>query len=146
MSTYIMKNTKHYRLIEVHFALIQAEWFECELCVCPCGWHPNSSGKAPGSLPPQLTHDDIWNHSHCCRVFLFVTAWNDPHWPPRPCRTQMSNLTIHPVLTPIPIFCLKFNTTHLGCNCVYHWTVCTKCIFFYFLLWRWTLRNRTTWF
>ncbi|XP_029698437.1 solute carrier family 22 member 13-like isoform X4 [Takifugu rubripes] len=35
--------------------------------------------------------------------------------------TQNSNeLTIHPVLTPIPILCLKFNTTQLGCNCVCH--------------------------
>lgn len=113
---YVLIRNKHYRSERVHFPPIQTEWFGYHLCMRPCGRHPNSPGQAPGDLPPQHTHDDIWNRSHCCRGIMFVTAWNTPCWTPRPRWTQVSKQSAqywHQLLS------VSKSVLHMGVHC---WT------------------------
>uniref|UniRef100_A0A4W6D8S3 Solute carrier family 22 member 13b n=2 Tax=Lates TaxID=8186 RepID=A0A4W6D8S3_LATCA len=59
------------RTIPYHF---KAEWCRSELHVCSCGGYPRSTDKAPGCLPSHHPYADIWNHPHCCWMFLFTAA------------------------------------------------------------------------
>lgn len=74
----------------VDFPLEQAEWFRCKLYVFSCGRHPVSSGETPWGLPLNHILADIRHRPHCCRGFLFVTAWNPQCWTPWPHWTQLN--------------------------------------------------------
>lgn len=73
-----------------NFPLMQAEWYQSELCVWSCGGHLLPSGHTPGGLPLHHPHTGVWRHARHCGLLLFAAAWNAQPRTPWPRRSQVS--------------------------------------------------------